>query len=381
MASIGLIWLLDKNRIARWKFSYHYPLTKPIFILVAMNLISTLFADAQWDHFISTLNHSSRLLFIPILAYYLQGSTNPTKKWVLWAFVTAMIFTIICTCLKVYGHIPIGQRTYGNDVFKNHIVTSYFTAVAILMLSIWLTEYKQYKLPIILLMAFCFFYLIFLNTGRIGYVILYINLTVLAWHKYRYKGMTAIYLLLSIVMLLGYCFSDLLAMRVNEFYNDFNSYLHGATMYSDENSIGSRLEFAVNSLKLFAEHPIFGWGNGSFLHAYEETFSGSFTVMTDNPHNQYLKTGVEQGVIGLLALVWLFFCQWRMTRQLKGNDLLLAQGFLLSFFIGCLFNSWLKNYTEFYFYCLMSAYLLPACLPQRQEQARENVLVYSSVTL
>ncbi len=358
LASIGLIWLLDKNRIARWKFSFDYPLTKPIFILVAMNLISTIYADAEWKHFSSALNHSSRLLFIPILAYYLQGETNPTKKWVLWAFVTAMIFTIICTCLKVYADVPIGQRTYGHDVFKNHIVTSYFTAIAIFMLSIWLIEYKQYRLPITLLIGFCFFYLLFLNTGRIGYVILYINFTILAWHKYRYKGMTVMFLLLSLVMLLGYWFSDLLAMRFNEFYNDFNSYLHGTITSYKDNSIGTRLEFAVNSLKLFAEHPIVGWGNGNFLHAYKETFSGTFSVMTDNPHNQYLKTGVEQGLIGLLALFWLFYCQWKMARQLKGNDLILAQGFLLSFMIGCLFNAWLKNYTEFYFYCLMSAYFL-----------------------
>jgi O-antigen ligase len=82
-------------------------------------------------------------------------------------------------------------------------------------------------------------------------------------------------------------------------------------------------------------------------------------MMTDNPHNQYLKTAIELGLVGLASLLWLFNKQWKAIQQLEGADLILARTVFLSFFLGCIFNSWFKNFTESYFYMLVTAYFIP----------------------
>jgi len=355
---LALIWLFDKDTKMRWQFYFNYPLAKPILAFMILTLIGMIDTRAPLKDALSTGNHVLRLGIIPMLAYYLQPKGKDLRKWVLIFFVSAILFTIFCTCLKVYLKIPIGQRTYGNDVFKNHIVTSYFTAMGLFLVSTWFVRFKPYRIANAFIMAFMLYYLVFLNTGRIGYVIFFICFAVFAWHQYRLKGMLAICLAFCVMMLLAYQFSAIFTMRFNEFYNEFLAFHHGTTVAS----IGKRLEFLQNSLQLFWQQPLFGWGTGSFEIAYQTTFAAKTHFLTDNPHNQYLKTGIELGVLGLFALLWLFISQWKMTKSLKGYDLILAQGFLLAFFIGCLFNSWLDDFTEFLFYCLMSAHLLPSAL-------------------
>lgn len=352
-----LIWLCDKQAKSRWQFYFQYPLTPPILSFITVTLVGMLYSCATWDQSLSTFNHTIRLGIIPMLAYYLQA--NPSvRKWIMLIFISALLFTIFCTCLKVYFNIPIGQRTYGNDVFKNHIVTSYFTAMGLFMVTNWFVQYKNYQIINGLLIITMLFYLVFLNTGRIGYVILGTSFSVFAWHHYRFKGLLISCLLLAGVMLLAYQCSTIFSMRMTEFYVEFLAFVKGTTV----SSIGKRLEFLQNSILLLDQHPLLGYGTGSFAAAYHATFAGATDFLTDNPHNQYLKTGIELGLFGIVSLLWIFSTQWKMTRTLSNTEKVLAQGFLLSFFIGCFFNSWFEDFTELLFYCLMSACLLPASI-------------------
>jgi O-antigen ligase len=81
-------------------------------------------------------------------------------------------------------------------------------------------------------------------------------------------------------------------------------------------------------------------------------------VATDNPHNQYLLTGVELGVVGLFGLLGLFIVQWRMAARLPpGQERMLAFALLLSITTGCLFNSFLADHSEGLFYVWATALL------------------------
>lgn len=353
--AILLVWLIDKNAYARWQFYFSYPLIKPIAFFILVSSLGTLYSMGSEKATLAGFYHGLRLSLIPVLAYYLQEEQSKYKDLVMYAFVCALIVTVICAFLKVYAGIPIGARTYGNDVFKDHIIISYFMAISIFFAYMWFLEEKLSKELLILLMGLMLYHLIFLNTGRIGFVILYICFSVLAWHRYRFKGILITYLLLSLVMLCAYQYSDIFSMRMNEFYQEFKLYLQGKAV----SSIGTRLEWATNSLKLFFEHPIIGFGTGSYKHSYAVYYAGQVEKLADNPHNQYLKMAVEHGMIGVVVLGWLFYSQWKLVQQLKGSNLILGQSIFLSFFIGCLFNSWLKDVSEFHFYCLMTAFFIP----------------------
>jgi O-antigen ligase len=253
------IWLVDKNKKDRWNFYFSYPLTKPIFIFIGISLLGIAYTGAVSKSSINSFYSILRLSFIPILAYYLHNNKPAFKKSVLYAFELALIITILCAFLKVYCQISIGHRSYGNDIFKNHIVISYFMAVALLFLWVELTQYKkQAKVIIIILMSLILYHLIFLNTGRIGYFILFLGASVLAWHKHRWKSIGIIWVLFTIMMLLAYQYSEIFSLRMNEVYDELILYSKGELGASSTSSIATRLEFGINSINLFFQHPIIG---------------------------------------------------------------------------------------------------------------------------
>ncbi|HRE31846.1 MAG TPA: O-antigen ligase family protein, partial [Candidatus Berkiella sp.] len=342
--SIVFIWLVDRNPIERWAQAFSYPLTKPILLIATISVIGTSYTLASWEEGRSALYQVYRLSFIPIFAYYLQDTSFKLKKWILYAFVLGMLITACCAFLKVYGGFAIGQRTYGNDVFKNHIVVSYFMATALFLLWNWFIAFKQYRLGFIVLMGICLFHFLFLNTGRIGYVIASIYFMVFAWHQYQWKGVWVTSIIVSCIMLFAYQFSAIFSHRIIEVYQEFSLYLQGVSI----SSIGARLDYAINAIHLFLQHPFLGAGTGSFPEAYSMQV-GQLGKLTGDPHNQYLKMAVELGLMGLFCLFYLFYKQWKMIQQLMGFELIIAKGLFLAFFMGCFFNSWLHNFTECHF--------------------------------
>lgn len=317
-----------------------------------VTVLGVTYSSATSTAVFSAMHDLLRLGFVPILAFYLQEQKY--KRLVLGAFIMALILTVFATILKVYLNIPIGHRTYGNDIFKNHIVISYFMVTALFILCVWCHQFKQYRWLLISLAGLIAYYLMFLNTGRIGYIILYIYFAVLAWHKFGFKGVAFVLTAVSLVLLWVYHHSDAFSMRLDQFYVEFQLYLQGTTT----SPVGSRFQFLNNSIRLFLQQPWFGFGTGSFIDAYKISFP-SESMMTDNPHNQYLYTAVELGLIGLISLIYIFIVQWKLIQQLPSQTRLMAQGLFVSFFIGCCFNSWLKDFTECHFYCFMTALYIP----------------------
>ncbi|MBI2791923.1 MAG: O-antigen ligase family protein [Gammaproteobacteria bacterium] len=351
--SIILVWLVDKNSKDRWQFYRAYPLTKPIIFLIAITFLGMFHSIGNWESACKAWYQVAKLGTIPILAFYLQDQKY--KKYILSAFVAALILTILATILKAYAHIPIGYTNYGNNVFKNHIVVSYFMAISLFVLCVGYDQFKQYKRLLLSLIGITLYYFMFLNTGRVGYIILYVCFAVYAWHKYRFKGIVFIFSILSLMLLFAYHYSDTFYSRILNFNNEFQMYLQGKS----DTPVGARFDFLINSLKLFLERPLIGFGSGSFQNSYTTHFASQYPIMTTNPHNQYLFTAVELGSVGFISLIWLFARQWILVQQLSGSSRILAQGIFLSFFIGCIFNSWLRDYTECQFYCLMTAYFIP----------------------
>ena len=77
-----------------------------------------------------------------------------------------------------------------------------------------------------------------------------------------------------------------------------------------------------------------------------------------NPHNQYLLTAIQIGLLGLAFLLYLFYRQWRLAAALPSAlERSLAHGLMLTIIIGCLFNSLLLDHTESLLYGWMSGLL------------------------
>jgi O-antigen ligase len=73
-------------------------------------------------------------------------------------------------------------------------------------------------------------------------------------------------------------------------------------------SIGVRIMFWRNTLSIIPEHPFIGVGTAGFEQVYAKAVAGQphlAGLLTNDPHNQYMKFAIEQGLFGLAIFLGL----------------------------------------------------------------------------
>ena len=128
-----------------------------------------------------------------------------------------------------------------------------------------------------------------------------------------------------------------------------------------DTSQGERVEFWHKGVLLFLKHPWLGSGTGSVLTLTQELAKNETTpvnrLATSNFHDEYLMWAVQFGMPGLLAIVAFFMFYLRAGRQpgLSGQVL---RGVGILFAFGCLYNSFLVDFTEGYSIVLLGGVLI-----------------------
>jgi O-antigen ligase len=85
-----------------------------------------------------------------------------------------------------------------------------------------------------------------------------------------------------------------------------------------ELSGGTRLTMDRDSLKIFVQKPVLGWGLGTFPEIYPQ-FSSLFTnLQVGMAHNDYLQLLVETGALGFATMLWFLLTLFRSAlKKLK----------------------------------------------------------------
>jgi len=359
---ILLAWALGADWETKRRVLFRHPLVGWIYPIVILILISACYSIATPSAMRDGVIDGLRLCWIPLLIYFYRS--EKTARLALSAFVLAMMITLVLAFLKVYGGLPIGLKYTTGAIFKSHIKTSFFMAMAAFFLAWHIKQSPRYRVFFGVWIALMIYYLVFMNVGRIGYITLVLCLGWLAWCQFRWKGIVGALLIGAGLIGSAYMSASVFSKRMIQ---DLDFYQQGSLIHS---SLGSRLQFAESSLHLIAAHPWIGQGVGSFGEGYARWHVGEDTLLTDNPHNEYLRIGVELGTIGFLLLMALFYRQIWLSRALPLNWRVLCQGFLLTFMVGCLFNSWLKDFTEAYFYCVITAICFAPLLPPQKTMVK-----------
>ncbi len=361
--SACVAWLCGTDMSKKRNILLHHPLVGWIYALILLSLLGMTYTIASRKSACDAMIDILRLGLIPILLYFYQP--KKIARLALWAFAIAMIITLMLAFLKVYAGLPIGLKYTTGAIFKSHIKTSFFMAIAAFFLAVQMRKMVKWRLALGVVIALMIYYLFFMSVGRIGHFSILVCLLTLAWQWYRFKGLGWATLLASVLVFGAYFTSDVFSQRIDLLSQDLDFYYQGGRLL--ESSLGSRLQFAQTSLHLIAEKPILGWGTGSFGQAYASHYAGKETLLSDNPHNEYLRLGVELGLLGTILLMLLFYRQWRLAQKLNDDIRGFCQGILLTFILGCLLNSWLKDFTEGYFYCVMTSICFASiALPEKR---------------
>ena len=205
---------------------------------------------------------------------------------------------------------------FNENTIKFHIGSSssegMFVSVA-LAIGLWSFKQKEpvlglTRLPLAFLTFYLMAYIVMFTSGRSGYIAMFIVLTsmsliytknlkkIIAW-KFG-LGLIVVSTITVTLLSVSKTSSDRINLAITEFkQSEQNS---TKNIYT---SVGQRLIFWKNTIDMLPQYFVFGVGTGGFQAAYTKQVldkTGLDALITQDPHNQYLKILIEQGIIGLL---------------------------------------------------------------------------------
>ncbi|MFP6625441.1 MAG: O-antigen ligase family protein [Deltaproteobacteria bacterium] len=198
-------------------------------------------------------------------------------------------FALFCLTLLWYMRRAIKWRIF---------YPFWLLAVAIPVIIIPLTASRSGLINLAL------FFVIILFEGRFGYR--------------KILGMAVLMLMFTVQVgyqtsILGVLLPEQVASRLTDFNVKTEALVEGQMAGG---SAGRRLHNIVVSLTMAAKHPVLGVGLGNFT--VERAFTDP-TGMTAPPHNSYLMTLVEGGIISLVFQLVLFSGLFRALRRLESD--------------------------------------------------------------
>lgn len=167
--------------------------------------------------------------------------------------------------------------------------------------------------------------IIYVLPGRSGYIALLVisvtTVVLLAPGSWKVKlGAGAI---LAAVLSLLLVSSNVTRSRSNQAVAEITN----VDAEKEPTSLGQRVVFMRNTLRMIADHPILGVGTGGFLDGYRPYVKGVpgwHGQDTGDPHNQFVKILAEQGAIGLAAMLFFLYRSFSCPAPVPSRQLAVA---------------------------------------------------------
>ena len=155
---------------------------------------------------------------------------------------------------------------------------------------------------------------IFLSGSRGGMIAIFVEMIVLAVVLFRQKRSVRIAIgvgafavvLISLLVWLG---GKELTVRVSSISKETRTEISG----------GMRLSIDRDTLHVFRQKPIMGWGLRTFPVVYPQFRSFYTNFFVNEAHNDYLQLLAETGVLGFGIMVWFLLTLYRRARRKIGD--------------------------------------------------------------
>lgn len=359
---ILLLWIIGGDYRAKFQVIRYHPLSIAALILFGLYVLGLLYGKPS-ERVIFDVSHFLLLaLFIPLF------ESARLRQHALWGFLAAVILLLTLSYLlwlNLLPRIAILNINEGNVVIQDRITYGVFVAVAAYfwVIEAYFSESKPKRIVLLILAALAVFNLLARVNSMTAYVVLPTLFGYFLIRQWRWKGAVAIFLAIALLAALTYGLpTNPLHQRIAGAVKEFKQWQPDQ---AEATSTGLRLEFYRYSLKIVGDHPLLGVGVGGFAQAYAKHIKNPKMARSDNPHNEYLLAATQLGLIGLAALLYLFYTQWRLAPLLPTpRDFIMARGVVLAFMVGCLFNSFLTDFDEGGFFIWISALLFSGYKPE-----------------
>ena len=360
LATALLAWLAGMQYREKLVLAWSNPVYRAALLLFAVLLLGTAYghqAPGDAQHYL--LKYLD-LALIPVLGWAFVTASSRERALQVIAGGLALVMLISCA-LKV-GLIPPLSWLRGTPespfvVFKLRLTHNILMAFAAFLFA-WLActaGTRRARLGWGVLGTLAVANIMLIVEGATGYILLIALVLLFGWQRTRLRGVGIAIVSALITIALLSAIPGPFQTRVKEIIFDLKK--EGADRPAST-SAGYRMEFYRNTLTLIEKNPLFGTGTGSFPAAYAELVEGTGKNQSRNPHNEFMLITVQTGIVGLAALLWLFWQQWRLAPLLPTPmERGLAQGLVVMMGIICMLNSALLDHTEGLLYAWLTALL------------------------
>ncbi|MBY0573275.1 MAG: O-antigen ligase family protein [Undibacterium sp.] len=320
-----------------------------------------------------------RLAWFPILLFALTRLTTSQLKVVQWGWIVGALMAALHMFMITRGGTTRETQSFFiplNAFAEMGLLLGLFSACTLA----W-TNGKKVVVGLIILATTSVLYTTYLSQARGAWLLLPVlaALAFFATRKLPIKTKIGLAAALLLACCLVFYFGDLAKKRVKESLNEVSLYLD---QVDKDTHLGVRFQLWEGSWQLFTEHPLIGIGKGqkdfpaAMNSLRERHIISPLAARYTHSHNEILYHAVTLGIIGILALLALYFVPIiYFFREIHHPDKVIAStagmGFMLSagFFVFGLVDVMLiwGVCNTFYVVCLAT---LMAIIIKRKEELK-----------
>lgn len=354
-------WLAAGNLTRNWRAIRGNPVACAALLFAAVMLLGMMWSSQPLRELKGSIVEILRFALLGVLVTIFDDPRTRERAMV--AFLIASVLVLAISFALWSGLVTTLPGVKGSPgypvVFKFHITHNVLMAIAATSFLLRSAEARGRMQAVYgLLAAAAAFNILFMIPGRTGQLALAVALVYVAASRYRWRGFAVASTALAAVLALAWLLpSSVMHQRAAVALEEASAWRPDAAQ-PETSSIGLRLEFYRNTLKMIAARPLLGAGTGGFPDAYAEQVAGTGMLPTQHPHNAYLLVAAELGLLGLAALGWLLLVQWRSARDLATlSERIAARSLLVVFLISGMVSSTFNDHVEGLFFVWASALL------------------------
>lgn len=300
----------------KWRSIKAHPFTRPVLVYCAVMAVVALYSDWSRDEFWSHFGHY--MTYLSLLAFLALGG-GKWKQRALEVFYLSALLGATIFYGTVFGLVPSIKIFESFVVYQGgkSILLGMLLAAAVgWMLLDLVRRFTWQRLAAVLYVSGA---LLFVAKGRIGYILFIVAILMVApklVHLSRRMSL-ALAFCFGAALVMAWNFSAPLRERTIETFEGVQNY--SETQIKDT-STGLRMQMLVGTSIMAAEKPFFGHGMAAWVPEFHARYGQVMGEYELTPHNEYLLHAFEAGLLGLGALLWLWWRQWRTGTGIGGAD-------------------------------------------------------------
>ena len=321
------------------------PLAIGVGAFILMLIIGCFYSVADYQDTLRSLWGWRKILLLPIAL-----SLFADHVWKDRFIKVCMGFIFLCSLLSIASFIWQFEvyRFAPGIVIRNYATQGMVFAVAIFSIVMGFIYQKKFKVqhewPHIFYMISLLIAIIFMTSGRSGYLVLIVLSIYFCYRTIIYKKNYWAALFVCLLVPSLFLNSSIVKDRVNLGINEISNV---SAAYEKETSMGSRIIAWKNAIELIKKHPLLGVGTGGYEPAFVDHVKdqkGQENFLHHDPHNQFLKILAELGSIGFL--IFIAFLASTLLQKVKPFYFHLGLGVLIAWCATSLFSSHFSTFTE-----------------------------------